>query len=110
MRAGCRLPATARRNLARSLSLEKGAAGPLPIGVGSRRLSQSRGTPSKLAGLEMEIGIEDADLGDALHRQSVALGDLADRLGRGAVIDAIGPLLVRGDIGMDPSDALLCIV
>src|SRR5882724_6787111 len=58
----------------------------------------------------MKVGIEHAHLGDALDRQAVALGGLADRLRRRAVVDAEGALLVGRDVGVQPGHAELAVV
>ena len=58
----------------------------------------------------MKIRIQHAHLRDALHRKPIAFRGLADLLGRSAIVDAVGPLLVEGDVGMQPGNAVLGIV
>src|SRR6266851_2009671 len=53
----------------------------------------------------VEIRIEHPHLGDAVHRQPVLDGNLADRLGGRPVIDAKALLVVGAEIGLDPGHA-----
>src|SRR5512132_1497308 len=55
-------------------------------------------------GSAVEVGVQDPDLGDAVHGELVGLGGPADGLWGGAVVDAERGLLVGGHIGVDPGD------
>src|SRR5436853_7087657 len=54
----------------------------------------------------IEVGIENADLGDPVDRQSVAGRRPPDRFRRGRLVDAEGRLVVRADVRLQPHDAL----
>src|ERR1022692_4979332 len=58
----------------------------------------------------VKIGVQDAYLGNLRDRQLVAGRRVANRLGRGPVVNAEGPLAVRRNVGVDPSDAVLGVI
>src|SRR5271166_23544 len=58
----------------------------------------------------IKVRVQNANLGDLRDRQLVASRRMANRLRRGPVVDAEGPLAVRRDVGVEPSDAILGIV
>src|SRR4051812_35270443 len=65
------------------------------ISNGARSL-RNIGTPG------IEVRIEDPHLCDVVDGQSVPLGDLTDRLGRWAVVDAKGFVVVVADVRVHP--------
>src|SRR5204862_631702 len=62
-----------------------------------------------VAPLSIEVRIEDADLGDAIHGQRVACRRPADRLRRRSVVDAECNAAFVADIRVNPGHALFRI-
>src|SRR5256885_14670022 len=71
----------------------------------SKRLATKRDVvnmANSICRLAVEIGVEDADLRDAIHGQVITRGRAADGFRRRRIVDAVGLLPVVADVGVNP--------